>query len=496
MGDILRPEIRLGTEDMALRLGRQSIGSGIKAVSRFHGNDIGKRERLSPLVVFLLIVVEIAMARGRHDDIMPFTRSLQAPFHAAPAHDRGTLVDVALHQLVPADEFPPMGVKESLHALGEIPLQTCLRLLVTIVFQAQVLDALLATRTFLPPHLRSLVAADMNVFRRENLHQFRQHTLHERERLLLAGTQDIVEDAPMALHLVRTTRASQFRISLQRAKHVARHVDLGNHRDKPLLRIAHNLLQFLLRVAAAVRRPVINRRVASQYRIVTHRALLRQLRIAVDGHAPALVVGQMPMETVHVVHRHRVEVLLHKLHAEEMARHVEVHAPVGKARRILNNSGWKDGLALQSRQRLAQGLNTIENTLGRLPLDGYHFPVHDDAIAFRLRHLRIQLQHDRTAAHRFALNDRLDLSLLLQIVAQKLRIPRQRGILRHDNRLGIQRKCPTLLHHDTPRQGHHVILCHILRRSGSHVQRKAQSQHHSKKSAHMFQDYCFMSLEV
>ena len=383
-----------------------------------------------------------------------------------------------------------MLVEEGLHPLGEIALQLCLRLLRAVRRQAQFPDALLAAGTLLPPHLRSLVAADMDVFRREDLHQFRQHTFHETESLLLAGTEDILEHAPVALHLVGTARAAQFGIGLQRSQHVARHVNLGNHRDIAFLGIAHDFLQLLLRETAAVGRTVVNRRVAAQYRVVALRALLYQLRIAVNGHAPALVVGQVPVETVHIVQRHRVEILLHKLHAEEMAGYIQVHAAIAKPRGILDNGSRKDGLALQASQRLAQRLNAVEHALRRLSLNGHLLLRHDDAIALSLRHLRVQLQHHLAALCPLRTDGNIQAGRLLHILLQELRIPRQRAVFGHNHHLGIHDEAPTLLHHDTPRQRHHVIVGRsaLFHRCGSHIQRQAQGQHHSN---HSFHNYMF-----
>ena len=409
-------------------------------------------------MILRLVVIEVAVARGCHDHVVPLLRSRQAPFHPSPAHDRGRFVHVALHQFIPAYQLSPVAVQEGLHPLGEIALQPGLRLLIAVSLQPQFLDALLTSLALLPPHLRSLVAPNMDILRGEYFHQFRQHTLHELKSLLLSRTKDVIKHPPMALHLVGTARASQFRIGFQCPKHVSRHVNFRNHRDIPLLRIAHDLLQFLLRVAAAVGRAVVNRRITPQHRIATHRALLHQLQVTVDGYTPSLIVRQVPMETVHIVHRHRVEILLHKRHTEEMASHVKMHAPIAKPRSILYHRSRKNGLTLQTRNRLAQRLYAIEHPLRRQPLYRHSLPVHADAVALRLRHLLVQSQHNGLFLRSLLPDGNIHQHLLPQILPKELGIPRQPPVFSHDYHLLIQHEALPLLHHNLSRQRHHLVF--------------------------------------
>ncbi|KAG1316802.1 hypothetical protein G6F63_015920 [Rhizopus arrhizus] len=65
-------------------------------------------------------------------------------------------------------------------------------------------------------------------------------------------------------------------------------------------------------------------------------ARLGQLRVALDLHAPALVVGQVPVEGVELVRGHRVEHALDLVQALEMPRRVEHEAAPAETRRILD----------------------------------------------------------------------------------------------------------------------------------------------------------------
>lgn len=65
-------------------------------------------------------------------------------------------------------------------------------------------------------------------------------------------------------------------------------------------------------------------------------AHLGQLRVALDLHAPALVVGQVPVEGVELVRGHRVEHALDLVQALEMPRRVEHEAAPAETRRVLD----------------------------------------------------------------------------------------------------------------------------------------------------------------
>ena len=59
-----------------------------------------------------------------------------------------------------------------------------------------------------------------------------------------------------------------------------------------------------------------------------------ELRIALELEPPALVVGQVPMEGVELVAAEEVDVPLDERDVEEVPADVEVHASVGKSRRV------------------------------------------------------------------------------------------------------------------------------------------------------------------
>ena len=78
------------------------------------------------------------------------------------------------------------------------------------------------------------------------------------------------------------------------------------------------------------------------------RAYVVELGVTVNFDAPALVVGQMPMESVEFVSGHEVEVPLDLLDGEEVATDIEVAAPPGEAWIVENSTFGHDDAAVRA----------------------------------------------------------------------------------------------------------------------------------------------------
>ena len=100
-----------------------------------------------------------------------------------------------------------------------------------------------------------------------------------------------------------------------------------------------------------------------------HAAYLRELRITLDLHAPALIVGQVHVERVEFVLRHQIEIILDLFLVEEVAGDVQQQAAPAKARAIFDAYGryrprhrpLRLGRAEDlRRQKLQQGLHAVE----------------------------------------------------------------------------------------------------------------------------------------
>ena len=80
-------------------------------------------------------------------------------------------------------------------------------------------------------------------------------------------------------------------------------------------------------------------------RTLTDGTHLGELGVLGDVYAPALVVGQVPVETVHLVQSHEVQHLLHLVLVEEVACNVEHVATVSQMGTVLDvQAGQAPGL--------------------------------------------------------------------------------------------------------------------------------------------------------
>ena len=121
-----------------------------------------------------------------------------------------------------------------------------------------------------------------------------------------------------------------------------RHVDLRDNRDEPILRVLHEVGIFLLRVVTS--------RAAAD---LGAPAVLREVRPAGDLDPPALVVGEVQVEAVHLVERQQVDVALHIVGREEVARHVE-HRPAPAEARPVHD------LSREQKQRMWVGRRVLD----------------------------------------------------------------------------------------------------------------------------------------
>ena len=374
---------------MFLLFGRQLRERRIVRIDLLHRYVTADSERLG-VGVERLVVVEIEMRIRRHDDVVPQLGRGDSALAAAPRHDDGVGGRPAFQNLVPADDAAAVLREEFADAVGHVALQVMLGGMLSVVLQAELADLRLTARTLLPAHLRTLVAADMDILRGEQLHHLGQYAFEEFESLLPSGAKHVVGHAPAAPHLVRTARAAQFGIGGQRRQHMARQVDFGNHRDTPVGGIFHHVADLVLRIETAVGRTVIGSPLLADHGGLADAAHGGQLRIALDLDAPALIVGQVPVQRIELVYGHHVDIPLHFVHREEVARHVEVHAPVCEPRRVgdlhAGHLPRRIGRRLRTvnrrRQQLSETLQGIEEA-GKLRRPHFDsLPVHVQFIAF------------------------------------------------------------------------------------------------------------------
>ena len=109
-----------------------------------------------------------------------------------------------------------------------------------------------------------------------------------------------------------------------------------NYRNVTFLCIFHDFFRFFLGEETTIRRIVILLCVSSDYRTTALGTYFRKFRILLNLDTPALIVRQVPVESIHVVQCQQVYILLHEFFWEEMTSYVEVHTAVTETRFVLN----------------------------------------------------------------------------------------------------------------------------------------------------------------
>lgn len=174
-------------------------------------------------------------------------------------------------------------------------------------------------------------------------------------------------------------------------------VDFGNNSDITFGCISHNILDFFLGIEAAIGLAVILARVMADNSLLAVGTDSSQFRTFLDFDAPALVVGKMPMQAIHIVQALHVDELLHLIYRKEMAAHVEVDTAIAETGSIGNLYRSQFGRTVgHPRDGLAQRLYPIEHTGLAATADNHTTTRHLQGISFGLRGIRSQLQQDVT----------------------------------------------------------------------------------------------------
>ncbi len=167
---------------------------------------------------------------------------------------------------------------------------------------AEIRYLLLAVGAFLPSVFGTLVATNVDILRREDVHHLIDDILREPQGLCLAGAQHVLKYTKATSHLVRTARASQFRIRGKRRQHMSRHVNLRNHRDISVSGIFHDFARLLLSVISRYRHSVKLVIAALHDGLLSLGTNLVEHWVFLYLKPPALVFREMPVEVIDVVH--------------------------------------------------------------------------------------------------------------------------------------------------------------------------------------------------
>ena len=217
-----------------------------------------------------------------------------------------------------------------------------------VALDAKSLGTRLTLLALLPAGLRTLVTSDVDVFRREELDYFGKNIVDKGKHIVIACTKHIVGNSPYCPDLIRTACAAKMRIGSQCSLHVARKVNLWDDGDVALSSVVDDVANFVLGIESAIRDAVILAAVVSDDCLFALRANFGQAWIFLDFETPALIVGQMPVHTVHIVESHHVDECLYFIDGEEVTAHIEVSTTIVETRCIADLDGWKQGSGARS----------------------------------------------------------------------------------------------------------------------------------------------------
>ena len=324
--------------------------------------------------------------------------------------------------VLPAFQRLPVFGQDGFHPLREITLE------LAFIRVAHFFHQGLAFGAVLPRFGGHFLYADMDVLRREDRSHLLDDVLEHHIVFLPAHAQNVVDFSLYALD-VRIVLADYFRIGYGQGFRMARHVEFGNDFDIACGGISHDLLHFFLRVEAAI--TLLSRIEGGLQSLVaaTPGAYLCQLGIFLDLHAPAVVIGQVPVELVDLMIGQPVDVAQDILLVEERTRDIEHAAAPGETRLVhdfhtgnltlpdQHGIGTGNAVIHLRRKHLQQGLDGIEFTRFRAGTYQDTARRHADGISFlgeRLGPHELDAARPRIPTVSMAVDDAVD--VLLEIL--------------------------------------------------------------------------------
>ena len=296
-------------------------GDGVVVIDAVNREVRAEGRRFEHLVTLIIVKVKAVAGRG-HKHGMPRLGCRDAAVLAAPRHYDCRGVEIAAFEnFVPANHALALFGKMLAHAADDVGLQ--LRLLVI----TQLLHAQFATVAGCPFRARTFVAADVIIRAGEELHHLVDHVVEETEHQFAPGTHHDVFHAPDAAHRGGLLLAGEFGIGGNGGQFVAGDFQFGHNLHMVLFGKCHHVADFLLRVKSFLHRAVFVHAAAAYF---------REARIFFDFNAPALVVCQMPVQTIYLIGGKTFYLALDNRGGEEMATGVEHHAAVAEARFVLD----------------------------------------------------------------------------------------------------------------------------------------------------------------
>ena len=116
---------------------------------------------------------------------------------------------------------------------------------------------------------------------------------------------------------------------------MSRKVNLGDNRDITFGSIRYYFLSLFLRIETTIRFAVIFTGVTSDDCFCPLGTDFCQLRVFLDFQTPTLVFSNMPMETIHIMQSHHINISLHFIYSKEMTTRIKMCATISETGSIL-----------------------------------------------------------------------------------------------------------------------------------------------------------------
>lgn len=242
-----------------------------------------------------------------------------------PGHYRGTGGTLPAQYLVPADHGLLVGLYQLVDLLDEITLQFL------FVLQPIVGFYFLAVRAFFPVALVALITTYMDVFGRKKRRYFPDHIVQKCIRRLFSGANGVVGGLASGGHLkigIVLVVAEQVGVRGHKGLAMAGHIDLGYDFNVAHLGIGDYFLNVLLGIKTPYRFGFLGRGrlpLPPSYAgpIGPPGPFFGQVRVFLYFDSPALVVGQMPVECIHLIRRKHIDLLFDKFLRPKMSGNVK-----------------------------------------------------------------------------------------------------------------------------------------------------------------------------
>ena len=160
---ILCPDIGLYTDDVASLICRQFLRHRLVRVDTLKRQISTDSLRLIGLVE-RLIIVEVEICVRSHYHVVVLLGSSNTATLATPRHNGCAIGESAFKNLVPTNDVTAKRLKQLCGMCYNVALQSLLGCMAVLSLKVQRLDTCLTLRTLLPLNLRTLVAANMDVF--------------------------------------------------------------------------------------------------------------------------------------------------------------------------------------------------------------------------------------------------------------------------------------------------------------------------------------------